>query len=131
MLPSHLEYFLLQKIATIFGNIPIIEKNGMKTVKYKNIICDINNHHNNLIGKVNCPNFEFYYLPITILENYDKNQVGINIYTNIDICPFCFGIQLPLDEQIKLYGKFNAENSIENNNIYNFIKMHYCFELAK
>ena len=131
MLPLYLEYILKINIANKFGNIPVIEKNGITTLSYKNIIIDTKKHHNNLMGKVEIcsPKFMFYYIPTKLIEKYDIHNIGIPICHNILICPFCFGIQLSIEEQNKLYTKLN--NMEFTNDINILLRKNFCFELVK
>ena len=143
MNPLYLEILLQLKTAEIFGNIPVIEKNKINYVQYKNISIDTKNHHNNLIGKVVCKNFKFYYIPLKFIDNYDQSYIGIPICSNIDICPFCFGIQLDIDKQYKYYKIMKEHeykedhdsiifNDISNdisNDIYKILKKKFCFEI--
>ena len=131
MLPLYLEYVLKINIANKFGNITVIEKNGITTLPYENIITNIKKHHNNLMGKVEIcsPKFMFYYIPTKLIEKYETHSIGIPICHNISICPFCFGIQLSIEEQHKLYKQLN--NMVFNDDINILIKEKYCFELIK
>ena len=71
MLPLHLEILLKLKVAELFGNIPIINKdNNINIIHYKNIIPDTKQHHNNLIGKIVCNKFDFYYSQIPYIVSY-------------------------------------------------------------
>jgi hypothetical protein len=134
----YLEYLLKIKIAEIFGILPVNSKkyiNGINTIPFKNIITNTKNHNNNLFGKVVCRDFMFYYIPLNLIENYENNNIGIPISHHINVCPFCFGIQLDIEEQLKLYNMLNTNinNSELNtlNNLNNLIKDKYCFEMAK
>ena len=132
MLPLYLEYFLKLKIAEIFGNLPVNENNNVKNIPYKKILIDTKNHNNNLIGKVVLNNFMFYYIPIKLLENYENNSIGIPICYHIDICPFCFGIQLEIENQIKLYKLIkDSEDSEEIKYMNSLIKNKFCFDMVK
>jgi hypothetical protein len=137
----YLEYLLKIKIAEIFGILPVNSKkyingiNSIYTIPFKNIIINTKNHHNNLVGKVVCRDFMFYYIALNLIENYEQNNIGIPISQHINVCPFCFGIQLDIEEQLKLYNilKTNLDNSELNaiNSLNNLIKNKYCFEIAK
>ena len=131
MLPIHLQYILKINIANKYGTVPVIEKDGIKTVPYKNIITNTKNHHNNLIGKIEIfsPKFMFFYIPTNFIEKYDKYSIGLPICYNISICPFCFGIQLPIEEQNILYKKLNIMDF--NDDINTLIQDKFCFELIK
>jgi len=107
MFRLYLEFFLKIKISEMFGILPISINNSINFIKFKNVISNSKIHHNNLIGKVSCYNFNFYYIPFELIENYEINKIGIPICDDMYVCPFCFGIQLPLEEQIKLYYMFN------------------------
>lgn len=131
----YLEYLLKIKISEIFGILQVNSKkyidgiNGINTIPFKNIITSTKNHHNNLFGKVVCRDFMFYYIPLNLIENYEQNNIGIPISHHINVCPFCFGIQLDIEEQLKLYNMLNTNiNNLELNNL---IKDKYCFEMAK
>jgi len=130
----YLQYILKIKIAEIFGKISVIKKNNINTISYKDIIHDTKNHNNNLIGKVLSNNFEFYYIPLKLIENYETNNIGVSICSHIDICPFCFGIHLEIEEQLKLYNILNNQeiaNEPEIKNMNKLIRDKYCFELVK
>ena len=129
----YLEYLLKLKIAELFGFVPVNSKNGIKSIPFKNVITDTKNHNNNLVGKVVCQNFMFYYIPLHLIEQYEKNNIGIPICTHINVCPFCFGIQLDCEEQLKLYKLINkdSENSDELNNMTILIKDKFCFDMVK
>ena len=137
----YLEYLLKIKIAEIFGILPVNSKkyingiNGINSIPFKNIITKPKNHHNNLFGKVVCRDFMFYYIPLNLIENYENNNIGIPISHHINVCPFCFGIQLDIEEQLKLYNMLNTNinNSELNviNTLNNLIKDKYCFEMVK
>lgn len=133
---KYFNYLLKIKKAEIFGTLPIHIKNYTNFVSFKTVISNSKNHHNNLIGKV-CfkNNFKFYYIPFELIENYEINKIGIPICNDIYICPFCFGIQLSLEDQSKLYNLLNnIDNEINNNvevnlemNIY--IRSKFCIDL--
>jgi hypothetical protein len=142
-LHSDILLILLQlKIAELFGKIPVIEKNNINSIKYKYIVPDTKNHHNNLIGKVGYSRigyttFDFYYIPLDLIEKYEQKTIGIPICSHISICPFCFGIQLDSDDQNKYY-KMMKKKDINKNwdgnidmAIYNLLKDKFCFELVK
>ena len=145
MVPLHLDILLKFKIANLFGKIPVVQKNSKKinSIPYKNIIPDCKNHHNNLIGKIICHDFDFYYIPFIFIENYEQKKSGIAIYSNcdIEICPFCFGIQLDIEEQNKFYKMMkkkdmDASDASDTSNtitddIYKLLKKYFCFELVK
>ena len=145
MLPIYLELLLKVKIAELFGKLHVNKNNinNINTIQYKNILLDTKNHKNNLIGKILCNNFSFYYVPIKFIEKYENNGSGIPICYHINICPFCFGIQLDIEEQLKIYDILNNKNEIlddnynyddndDNNNKMNmFIRSNFCFEIAK
>ena len=59
---KYLEYLLKIKISELFGTLPITIKNYINFISFKNVIPDTKNHHNNLIGKVSCKKFIFYYI---------------------------------------------------------------------
>ena len=126
MIPLYLEYLLKIKIAEIVGKLPVNTKNNINTIQYKNILLDNKNHYNNLIGKVVLDNFNFYYVPINLIENYENNQIGIPICYHIYICPFCFGIQLDIEEQMKLYKIITLDSEINQ-----LLKDKFCFEIVK
>ena len=107
MFRLYLEFFLKIKISEMFGILPISINNSINFIKFKNVISNSKIHHNNLIGKVSCYNFNFYYIPFELIENYEINKIGIPICNDMYVCPFCFCIQLPLEEQIKLYNILN------------------------
>ena len=146
MLPLYLEILLKIKIAELFGKVSVIEKNGIDTIPYKNIITNTKNHYNNLIGKVECKtdtNFSFYYIPIKCIENYEVKNSGMKIYSQIEICPFCFGIYLDTEEQYNYYKMMkkkaqkqdmnldmNLDNTISDV-LYTLLKEHFCFEFIK
>jgi len=128
----YLEYLLKIKISEIFGNLPVNSKkykNCIDIIPFKNIITDTKNHNNNLFGKVVCHDFLFYYIPLNIIEKYEQTNVGIPISYNINVCPFCFGIQLDIEEQIKLYNILNK--NLDNLELNTLIKDKYCFEIVK
>ena len=130
----YLQYILKLKIAEIFGKIPVIKKNNVNIIPYTHIIHDTQNHKNNLIGKVLSNNFGFYYIPLHIIENYEAKNIGISICSHIDICPFCFGIHLDIEEQVKLYNILNNQEIYDEpdiNNLNKIIRDKYCFELVK
>jgi hypothetical protein len=149
MVPLHLEILLKLKIAELFGKVSVIDKHNknITTIQYKNIIPDTTQHNNNLIGKIVCNRFDFYYIPLKFIENYENNSIGIPICYNIDICPFCSGIILDNEVQYKYYKmiknmelvintdtniNINIDNSIIiSNNIYQILKTKFCFELVK
>jgi len=134
---KYLEYLLKIKISELFGTLPITIKNNINFIAFKNVIPETKNHHNNLIGKVSCKKFIFYYIPLQVIENYENNAIGIPICNDILVCPFCFGIQLPIEEQSKLYDMLNMNNlegDISNetnqiNDIQEYIRSKYCFEM--
>ena len=151
MVPLDLEILLKLKIAELFGKVSVIEKNNINTINYKNIIPDIKNHHNNLIGKIVCSKFDFYYIPLKFIENYENNNIGIPICYNINICPFCSGIILENEVQYKYYRLMKNKEIVINpdanqdvdidiniditmlisDDIYKLLKTKYCFELVK
>jgi hypothetical protein len=137
MLPIYLELLLKVKIAELFGKLHVNKNNinNINTIQYKNVLLDTKNHKNNLIGKILCNNFSFYYVPIKFIEKYENNGSGIPICYHINICPFCFGIQLDIEEQLKIYDMLNNKNEIldDNNNdkMNMFIRSNFCFEMVK
>ena len=140
MLPLHLNILLKIKIAELFGKVSVIEKYNIDSIPFKNIIINTKNHHNNLIGKVECyNNLNFYYIPIKCIENYEIKDIGIDIYSDLSICPFCSGIQLDIDEQYKYYKimkKKDCENNANltynlSNDIYILLQERFCFDLIK
>jgi hypothetical protein len=154
MIPLHLEILLKLKIAELFGKVSVIENNNnnihtINTIQYKNIIPDTKNHHNNLIGKIICNKFNFYYIPLKFIENYEKNNIGIPICYTINICPFCSGIILDNEVQSKYYKMIKKKElesvinkdtnqdvdidvtMIISDNIYKILKTNFCFELVK
>ena len=76
-------------------------------------------------------------MPIKFIEKYENNGSGIPICYHINICPFCFGIQLDIEEQLKIYDMLNNKNEIldDNNNdndkMNMFIRSNFCFEMVK
>ena len=143
MLPLHLNILLKLKIAELFGKVSVIEKDGIDTIPYKDIIINTKNHYNNLIGKVECnTNFSFYYIPLKCIENYELKNSGVEIYSQIEICPFCFGIYLDSEEQYKYYKMMKNKEQEQDMNldinldtitdtIYTLLKENFCFEFIK
>ena len=160
----HLEILLKLKIAKLFGKVPVNGKNNGKNkcnyVQYKDIIPDTKHHYNNLMGKIVCNNYDFYYVPLKFIENYEHNNIGISICSNIEICPFCSGIILDSESQYKYYkmmqNKKNIEIEIEiytdtnidtnidtntntdtnlsiiiSDEIYKLLNTNFCFEIVK
>jgi hypothetical protein len=150
MLPLYLDILLKIKSAKLFGKVSVIEKNGIDTIPFKNIRINTKNHHNNLIGKVECNdynecnnnnlNFRFYYIPLKFIDNYELKNIGIEIVSNIAVCPFCFGIHLDSEEQYKYYKMIKKKEQRHNlgddidiisDELYKLLKEHFCFELIK
>ena len=151
MLPLYLDILVKIKIAYLFGKVSVIEKNGIIAIPYKDINTNTKNHYNNLIGKVECNTntnnnkYMFYYIPLKNIENYELKNIGIEIYPNILVCPFCFGIHLDIEEQYKYYKMMKKKEQVKkdekNMNInlnttitddmYKILKNHFCFELIK
>ena len=134
MIPLYLDVLLKLKIVDIFGKIPVIKKNNINFLQYKYIVTDTKNHNNNLIGKVGYNKYVFYYIHIELIEKYEKKDLGIPICSHISICPFCFGIQLDIDEQYKYYDMIKNKDTNESDmpdTIYNLLKDKFCFELVK
>jgi hypothetical protein len=145
MLPLYLDILLKIKIAELFGKVSVIEKNGIDTISFKNIHIYTKNHHNNLIGKVECNdynnnNFMFYYIPLKCIENYEVKNSGIEIYSQLSVCPFCFGIHLDIEEQYNYYKMMKNKEMIYflgdgidiiSDELYKLLKEHFCFELIK
>ena len=144
MLPLHLNILLKLKIADLFGKVSVIEKDGIDTIHYKDIITNTKNHDNNLIGKVECNiTFNFYYIPLKCIENYEVKNSGVEIYSQIEICPFCFGIYLDSEEQYKYYKMMKNKEKKQDMNldinletpitdtIYTLLKEHFCFDFIK
>lgn len=125
----YLDYLLKLKIAELFGFLPVNIKNNINSIPFKNIITNTKNHKNNLIGKVVCQNFMFYYIPLDLIEQYEQNTIGISICHHINVCPFCFGIQLDSEEQLKLYKLINKDSD-ELNNMTILIKDKFCFDMV-
>ena len=125
----YLDYLLKLKIANLFGILPVTKTNGINGIPYKNVITDTKNHKNNLIGKVVCQNFMFYYIPLHLIEQYEQNNIGISICPHINVCPFCFGIKLDSEEQLKLY-KLIIKDSEEIDNMTILIKDKFCFDMV-
>jgi hypothetical protein len=149
MLPLYLDILLKIKIAELFGKVSVIEKDGIDTIQYKYIITNTKNHYNNLIGKVECNtnhNFSFYYIPLKCIENYEVKNRSLEIYSQIEICPFCFGIYLDTEEQYKYYKMMkkkeqehdmsvdiNLDTNLDTitDTIYTLLKENFCFEFIK
>jgi hypothetical protein len=155
MLPLHLNILLKVRIAELFGKVSVIEKNSIKTIPYKHIHINIKNHYNNLIGKVECHTntnkFMFYYIPLKTIENYEFKNSGVEIISEISICPFCFGIHLDSEEQYKYYKMIKKKEKEQDTNldtnldpnldpnldttipddIYKILKEHFCFDFIK
>ena len=139
MLPLHLTILLKLKSAELFGKVSVIEKNGIDTIPYKDIIINTKNHYNNLIGKVECnTTFRFYYIPLKCIENYEVKNSGMEIYSQIEICPFCFGIYLDSEEQYNYYKMMKKKEQEQDMNldtitdaIYTLLKENFCFEFIK
>ena len=146
MLPLHLNILLKLKIAELFGKVSVIEKDGIDTIPYKDIIIYTKNHYNNLIGKVECNtnhNYNFYYIPLKCIENYEVKTSGMEIYSQIEICPFCFGIYLDSEEQYKYYKMMKNKKQEQDMNldinletpitdtIYTLLKENFCFDFIK
>jgi hypothetical protein len=125
----YLEYLLKIKISEVFGVLPVNNKNSINIIPFKNINTDTKNHNNNLFGKVVCRDFMFYYIPLNLIEKYEQSKIGIPISYHINVCPFCFGIQLDIEEQIKLYNILNK--NLDNLELNTLIKDKYCFEIVK
>jgi hypothetical protein len=125
----YLDYLLKLKIAELFGFLPVNIKNNINSIPFKNIITNTKNHKNNLIGKVVCQNFMFYYIPLHLIDQYEQNNIGIPICHHINVCPFCFGIQLDNEEQLKLYKLINKDSD-ELNNMTILIKDKFCFDMV-
>lgn len=149
MVPFHLEILLKLKIAEVFGTIPIINKDNtnIDTIYYKNILPEPKQHHNNLMGKIISNKCNFYYIPLTYIDNYEQKQEGLSICYTIDICPFCSGIILESGDQSKYY-KMMKKKELEltqdtnqdidlditlsmSDDIYKVLKTKFCFELVK
>jgi len=140
MLPLYLDILLKLKIAELFGKVLVNEKNGIDTIPYKDIITNTKNHYNNLIGKVECNtnhNYSFYYIPLKCIENYEVKNSGMEIYSQIEICPFCFGIYLDSEEQYNYYKmmKHKETGDIPSDTItdelYTLLKENFCFDFIK
>ena len=142
MLPLDLNILLKVKIATLFGKVPVVEKNGITHIPFKNININTKKHNNNLIGKVEYNtnhNYNFYYIPNKYIENYEFKNIGIEIYSDLSICPFCLGIYLDINEQYKYYKiikKIEYENSdtLSDNitdDIYILLQERFCFDFIK
>jgi hypothetical protein len=145
MIPVHLEILLKLKIAKYFGTIPIINKddNNINTIHYKNIIPEPKQHHNNLMGKIVSNKFDFYYIPLKYIDNYEQKKEGLSICYNIDICPFCSGIILESELESKYYKMMKKKELVMNldtdsdsaitmsDEIYKVLKTKFCFELVK
>ena len=131
MLPLNLNILLQLKIVELFGKIPVNEKNGINKIPYKKIKLNTKNHHNNLMGKVECHKFIFYYIPIKYIEIYEQQNIGISICSHITICPFCFGIQLDIEEQYNYYTKMMNLDMNITDDTYKLLKENFCFELIK
>jgi hypothetical protein len=149
MIPEHLEILLKLKVAEVFGKVSVIEKNNknITTIHYKNIIPDTSHHHNNLIGKIVCTKFDFYYIPLTYIDNYEQKKEGLSICHTIDICPFCSGIILESELESKYYKMMKKKELVMNldndpdidldsamtisDDIYKVLKKYFCFELIK
>jgi hypothetical protein len=153
MLPLYLDILLKIKSAELFGKVSVIEKNGIDTIPYRNIRIYTKNHQNNLIGKVECNDyndcndcnnnnikFRFYYIPLKFIDNYELKNIGIEIYPNISVCPFCFGIHLDSEEQYNYYKMIKKKEQkhdlcddidIISDELYTLLKEHFCFELIK
>lgn len=153
MLPLYLDILLKIKSAKLFGKVSVIEKNGIDTIPFKNIHIYTKNHHNNLIGKVECNdyndynecnnnnfNFRFYYIPLKFIDNYELKNIGIEIASNIAVCPFCFGIHLDSEEQYKYYKMIKTKEQkpdlgdgidIISDELYKLLKEHFCFDFIK
>ncbi len=125
----YLDYLLKLKIANLFGILPVNRTNGINSIPFKNVITDTKNHKNNLIGKVVCQNFMFYYIPLHLIEQFEQHNIGIPICPHINVCPFCFGIQLDSEEQLKLYKLINKDSD-ELNNMTILIKDKFCFDMV-
>jgi len=145
MLPLYLDILLKIKIINLFGKVSVIEKDGIDTIPYKDIITNTKNHDNNLIGKVECNtnhNYNFYYIPLNTIDNYELKNSGMEIYPQLSICPFCFGIYLDIEEQYKYYKMMrqkeekdmnldmNLDTTI-NDELYILLKEHFCFDFIK
>ena len=136
MLPLHLNILLKVKIADLFGKVSVIEKNGINTIPFKHILKKPKNHYNNLIGKVECHtnhNYNFYYIPLKCIENYEVKHSGIEIYSKISVCPFCFGIHLDIEEQYKYYKMMKNKETSDTitDELYTLLKEHFCFDFIK
>ena len=136
MLPLHLDILLKIKIADLFGKVTVIEKNGIHTIPFKHILIYTKNHNNNLIGKVECHtnhNYNFYYIPLKCIENYEVKHSGIEIYSQISVCPFCFGIYLDSEEQYKYYKMMKKKETSDTitDELYTLLKEHFCFDFIK
>ena len=142
MLPLHLDILLKVKIADLFGKVSVIEKNGINTIPFKHILKKPKNHYNNLIGKVECHtnyNYNFYYIPNTCIENYELKHSGMEIVSQISICPFCFGIHLDTEEQYKYYKMMKNKETSDisdtsdtiTDELYTILKKHFCFDFIK
>jgi hypothetical protein len=144
MLPLYLEILLKLKIAERFGKVSVIEKNGINTIPFKNILIYTKNHHNNLIGKVECNDNKsmFYYIPLNTIDNYELKNSGMEIYSQISVCPFCFGIYLDTEEQYKYYKMMRQKEEKDTNldtnldttitdELYTLLKEYFCFDFIK
>ena len=138
MIPLHLDILLKLQIANLFGKVSVIEKYGMNTIPFKHIRVNSKKHNNNLIGKVECNtnhNFNFYYIPLKCIEDYEFKNIGMELYSQISVCPFCFGIHLDSVEQYKYYKMMKKKETNETDTIsdelYTLLKEHFCFEFIK